>query len=163
MKVDFFQSKCQKKVSASLFGICDDYNIEPAYVSISKSDKWIASVTNQHKKEVNFIAVDHCIEITRPDGKMESRCDAMLSYDKNIVFVELKDKRKDWSNGFDQIEQTLICFIENHGSFYWRQQRRRAFLANKSHPNFHVTSNEQDRKFYSRYKIRLNIEATIEI
>lgn len=49
-------------------------------------------VDNYYEIEVKFVPVDHCIELLKPDGTMDNRCDGCLFYEKTIIFVELKDK-----------------------------------------------------------------------
>ena len=114
--------------------------------------------------EPRFGILDNCIHVLRDNGEMDSQCDAMMTYNETIVFVELKNKRKDWkSEGIDQIEATLIRFIDNHTKYYYGFKKKKAFVANRKHPNFHEIENETMARFFGKYKIRLDIQAEIFI
>lgn len=114
--VNFFLEQCQESNIIDIhFGICDDKNNTPAYVDRIEQKKWIAIVENPNQRNIRFTAIDNCIDIRRSNGKMDSRCDAMLDYDENIVFIELKDQRSSWiSEGLDQLEATIKSFQANH-------------------------------------------------
>src|SRR5580700_10320823 len=104
MSIDFLLEDCSELTREKRFGICDD-DKTPAYIDAGEDeDKWIATVVNNVPKEITFRAIDNCIEILRENGEMESKCDVMMTYENNIVFLELKDKHSDWkSSGIDQI------------------------------------------------------------
>ena len=91
MKINFFDKKCQSQTHRHKFGICDQpFPPEtPAYLDTENPRDWIAIVENSQEIEATFTAIDNCIEIRRPNGEMDSRCDGMLTYDKCIIFVEL--------------------------------------------------------------------------
>ena len=114
MSIDFFIAKCQtENIVDKEFGICDDEDEEkktPAYVDRNQPDKWVAVVKNQTNQSINFTAVDNCVEMNRSDGTMDFRCDAMLTNDDNIVFVELKVQAADWIfHAVDeQLQTTMI-------------------------------------------------------
>lgn len=104
--IDFFVPRCQtENIREKNFGICDDEDEKaktPAYVSTNPADKWVAVVHNQTEKPINFTVVDNCIEIRRANGDMDNRCDAILTNDEHIVFIELKsttNKRMDYPCG----------------------------------------------------------------
>ncbi|MGI4872112.1 MAG: hypothetical protein ACRYFX_13150 [Janthinobacterium lividum] len=141
MPVDFFSGTCQNGVSsrdittAALFGLCDDIPRNRAYIDTASPPKWIAIVENSPAYEVTFTSIDNCIEIRRPDGTMESRCDGMLTYDDSIVFVELKEKNRGWlEEGLGQLETTLLIFKATHPERTYASQR--VCLANSRHPLF---------------------------
>ena len=113
MSIDFFIAKCQtENIVDKEFGICDDEDEEkktPAYVDRNQPEKWVAVVKNQTNQSINFTAVDNCVEMNRSDGTMDFRCDAMLTNDDNIVFVELKVQAADWIfHAVDEQLQTTI-------------------------------------------------------
>jgi len=161
--IDFFLNQCQETDIRDIeFGICDDKNNTPAYVDRENHEKWIAVVDNPNQRNIRFTAIDNCIEILRPDGTMDSRCDTMIDYENNIVFIELKDERRAWiSEGLDQIEATLIRFIENHNLNEFKHKR--AVVANKKHRKFAVLENEQSRRFFDKYKVRISAQAHVVI
>lgn len=162
MAIDFFQLQCQSNTTATLFGICDNQDGSPAFIDIANQNIWIAKVINDPAIDVILIAVDNCIPILRVDGSMDRRCDAILIYPDNIIFLELKDQEKNWiTDAVEQIETTIINFMNNHNIAVFR--RKRAFAANKNHPNFRFSYLERYQKFYKEYGVRLNIEATIKI
>ncbi len=163
MPINFFDPVCQEQpATAVLFGIVDDQNGTKAFIDTANSENWIAIVINPNQIAVVFTAIDNCVEILRPNGDMESRCDGMLTYPGNIVFVELKNQRKNWiSDAIDQLETTIRHFFENHDIDRFR--RRRAFACNKRHPNFEVLENERMKRFFDESRVRLNVQAEIPI
>lgn len=164
--IDFFIPQCQtENIHAKNFGICDDEDEEtktPAYVSFDPTDKWVAIVQNQTEKPINFTAVDNCIEIRRANGDMDNRCDAILTNDEHIVFVELKVQRTSgWiTHAVDeQLQTTIHHFKEN--SDISKYKHKRAFVCNRKFPRFSVSNKEKMNAFYKKNRIRLSIEQTI--
>ncbi|MBK6964028.1 MAG: hypothetical protein IPH20_08775 [Bacteroidales bacterium] len=111
----FFQDACQEtQLNNDLFGICDDQNGRKAYTSLININNWVAKVQNGNNKSVVFTAIDNCISIVDENGNMTKRCDGMLTYADNVVFVELKDKNADWiSQAVEQLETTIQYFLES--------------------------------------------------
>lgn len=119
MAINFFEKECQETTDEDCFGICDLVDKTPAFISTIREEKWIAIVHNKEKTKITFTAIDNCIPIYRPNGEMESRCDGMLTYEKNIIFVELKNvkkrRNKIWrEEGIEQIKTTIQIFSSNH-------------------------------------------------
>ena len=167
MSIDIFKTACQTVTNEQRFGICydEDKTVKtPAYINTDDESKWIAVVLNDASKEVIFTAIDNCIDVFRENGDMESRCDVMLTCVDSLILVELKNKASDWiSSGIDQIEATLIRLIENHGAYYSSFKKRKAYLANKKHPNFQFIENATMRRFSTEYKMWLDIQGTIKL
>jgi hypothetical protein len=162
MSANFFQTQCQSYTTDTLFGICDNQDGSPAFIDATNQTIWIARVENNSTITVMLIAVDNCITILRNDRSMDSRCDAILIHTDNIIFVELKDERSSWiPHAIEQIETTIINFKANHDISAYRHKR--AFAANKKHPNFRSAYLERYQRFYREHGVRLNIEATIKI
>ena len=163
MSVDFYQAVCQEPPTRTLkFGICDDENGAKAYTNSTDNLKWVARVENPHGIEIIFTAIDNCISILKPSGDQQSRCDGMLTYLDNIVFVELKNQRKGWiQDGIGQIEATINVFKALHNLDAIKHKR--AFVANKKHPLFHTIEIETKQRFYHLHKVRLNLQAKISI
>lgn len=166
-KVDFFAPKhCQtENVQHVLFGICDDEDQSvktQAYIDTDAEEKWVAIVKNESGKSLHFTAVDNCIDIRRENGDLENRCDALLTNDEHIVFVELKNQRTPgWVAHAvnEQLQTTIDYFRASHD--LTRYRHKRAFVCNKRHPQFNVGHKELMNAFYQRNKIRLNIEQVI--
>lgn len=163
MKIDFFDTNCQETpISAIIFGICDDDNKQPSYTDSCNPDKWIAVIENPKTISIIFTAIDNCIDIRRANGEPEKRCDSILTYHNNIVFVELKDKAKTWTtDAIVQLETTIQYFMDSHDLNTFKHKR--AFACNKKHPTFQVIDHEIKRPFWDKYHIRLNIQATIVV
>ena len=162
MSIDFFEARCQSNTTTTLFGICDNEDGSPAFIDEVNQDIWIAKVINDLETNVIMTAVDNCISILRVDGTMDNRCDAMLIYTDNIIFVELKNQSKHWiTHAVEQLETTIINFMKENDITIFRHKR--AFAVNKKHPRFEYGNPERRQRFFSEYKIRLNIEATIKI
>jgi len=163
MSVNFFEENCQtSNITHERFGICDDENGDVAYISNKSEQNWIATAINEENLSISFYAIDNCIEIRRQDGTMEKRCDGMLIYKDNVVFVELKNQLKDWiQEGFEQLEATIQHFMIVHDIEAIRHKR--AFVANKKKKHFHVIRHEMKKRFFDTYKVRINVEGTIKI
>jgi hypothetical protein len=111
--IDFF-SYAQTVVPVPEFGICDDDDGTPAYISTNKYDKWIAHVECNDRNDYSFIAVDNNIPVPRKNSDMENRCDAMLYTKETVCFVELKDRAREWSaHAVEQLEATMLADGEN--------------------------------------------------
>jgi len=164
--IDFFIPQCQtKNICAKKFGICDDEDESaktPAYISTDPADKWVAVVQNQTEKVINFTAVDNCIEIRHSNGDMDNSCDAILTNDEHIVFIELKVQRTSgWiTHAVDeQLQTTIDHFKENCDINKYRYKR--AFVCNRKFPRFNASNKEKMNAFYKKNHIRLSIEQTI--
>jgi hypothetical protein len=167
MAINFFEEKCQNQTNQTRFGICDDPSPSknPAYLDTKNINKWIAIVENNQGIEILFTAIDNCIEILRPDGKMDSRCDGMLTYDKKIIFVELKErnyKNSVWIDEADkQLRQTISVFVNHYdiADFY----SKKAYIANRKKPQFQYSHKEKMQKFKNDTGFILIIENMIRI
>lgn len=164
--VDFFVSKCQTSgITETKFGICDDPDDSvktPAYVTTDNSIPWGATVLNHSGKALNFTAVDNCVEIIGDNGAMSSRCDAMLTNDCNLIFIELKDERKKWlPHAIEQLQATIDSFAANNDIS--RYQVKRAFACNKRHPYFSVSNKELKLRFSQQNHFRLFDQDTITV
>jgi hypothetical protein len=164
MPIDFFYTQCQSVTSEIRFGICDDDDENPAYINNLDENIWIAIVLNEDTKEVTVTAIDKCIDFPLINGEMQSRCDAMLTCDNCLYVIELKNKRNDWqSSGIEHLEATIQNLKAALGDIYKNYRLRKAFVANKQHPRFHVIENETMKKFRDIYQVRLDLQATIRI
>ena len=93
--IDFFPTQHISSSNRRKFGICDRPApaAEKAYIAERQGQDWIAAVDNYPQVKVNFVPVDHCIELRRADGSMDNRCDGCLFYRDTIIFVELKQRK----------------------------------------------------------------------
>ena len=114
MPIDYFVNSCKTSSKETRFGLCDDPPpaSSPAYINENDAVKWIGIVNNKEQKEVHFNAIDNCIDIKKSDHKMDSRCDGILSYENNLIFVELKERKsKKWlKKGREQLTNTINRF-----------------------------------------------------
>lgn len=163
MRINFFDGNCQGQTNQAVFGLCDDDANPPARIDLTYVENWIATVNNPNNEQVTFTAVDKCIEIRRRDGSMDSRCDGILTSVNKIIFVELKEVRTPgWiQDGIGQLENTIQLFLANNNMDAYTY--RKAHLANRRKPYFQIGIQGQSQEFYSRYRVRLYIEATISI
>ena len=159
-RIDFF--KKESEVSAKRFGICDDTDEgakTPAYIDTNPDNEceWIACVDNRTTKSVCFIAVDNKIEIRRANGEMENRCDAMLHNEDYLVFIELKDLKKNWIQHAveEQLLPTINVFKANHAISTVRH--RLAYACNKKHPQFAYSHKVYMQQFKDTTGVRLII------
>lgn len=113
MPIDYF-SNCRTNSGKEEFGLCDDQPplSNPAYIDEDDSTKWIGIVKNSEQKEINFNAIDNCIDIRRVDNTMDSRCDGVLSYEDKLIFTELKEREGgQWlKKGREQLTATINRF-----------------------------------------------------
>lgn len=169
MSIDFFKATCQTHSSEKLFGLCDDPPPanNPAYIDETNGAKWIAVVVNEDnnkpKYNVDFIAIDNCITILRPDGKPAKRCDGMLTFDNTVIFVELKQRGARGNSWVEDAEKQLKSTID----YFEREDeandfnQKKAYIANSEHPKFKESQAMRMDKFLSDTGYVLRIENRI--
>jgi hypothetical protein len=167
MSLSFEISKCQSSSNKKIFGLCDDPapSFNPAYIDEDDGKKWIAVVENENKIAVTFTAIDHCVEIRRKDGKMERRCDGMLTYNYTIIFVELKQRGgrgNAWVLDAEAQLKSTINHFENT-SFSEIFRKKKAYISNSEHPKFKSSQIGRMEKFYSETRYVLKIVGRIKI
>lgn len=162
MSIDFFKADCQQHSKALEFGLCDNTDKTPAFISEENKEPWIAIIKNEAQKDITFTAIDNCISILRADGNMEKSCDGMLTHDDNIDFIELKEVRSDWIiGGIEQLKVTISIFSNHYDLNQYR--KKRAFLANRKHPQFKFSHKEEMQRFKNETGVRLIIQNRIKI
>lgn len=87
MSIDFFKDDCRDATSEICFGICDGARGAHAFMTTEGRDSWVAIVNNSKSMKIYFHPIDNCIELNRDDGNAEKKCDAMMHYPDNLVFV----------------------------------------------------------------------------
>lgn len=137
-KINFFDGAYMKEAARNdtEFGIYDPGNSRPA-LTTRDSQLYQAIVYNPFGHTLQFVPVDHNMDIRRANGEQESSCDGMM-YDNQdyLVFIELKDKEHGWaSEAVDQLRTTISLFSSNHNILDFK--RRRAHAVNVQHPVFH--------------------------
>ncbi len=162
MSWEFLASPCKEPSRTDIeFGICDDENGTKAYTDIDNPISWIATVSNENKKNVSFIAVDKCI-LQDTDEPGRGRCDGILVTEDQLYFVELKNQKKSWiSDAIEQLESTIEFFKESHNMEDFRHKK--AFACNKKSKHFQEIDNEQNLNFFRKHKVRLDVQADIII
>jgi hypothetical protein len=117
MPINFFDTTCKTNSNKSSFGLCDnpDPAKDPAFIDEIDITKWIAEVKNEEETTIDFYAIDNCVEILKPNGYKESRCDGLLHYNNTLTFVELKDRASSgWvKKGREQLIATITHFSQN--------------------------------------------------
>jgi hypothetical protein len=164
MKIDLFSTTCFEHRTDS-FGIDDTTPEKPAKTGAFIDG--IAKVENNNKWSIYFVPIDKNIDCLKPDGNQDSRCDALLivirpqsKYD--FYFVELKNVKKDWiTDGTKQLKFTILNFKENYNLSCI--SKKNAFLANKSHPNYHYKNTALMEQFKNETGFRLSICATVPV
>ncbi len=156
---------CKSSTTSKLFGICDKTPPPslPAYIDIVNPSYWIAEVNNPNERSVTFKAIDACVDIRRPDGTQESRCDGVLIYENTLCFVELKDRGSSgWSSkGREQLTITIGNFIRNGNDEGYSLGM--AYVCNKQRP-LAITSNTNEiQKFKNDTGLVLKISRQIFI
>lgn len=166
-KIDFFPTEHIASSSRRKFGICarPAPAAEKAYIAEKQGQDWIAAVDNIPQLKVSFIPIDHCIELRRPDGKMDNRCDGCLFYEDTIIFVELKQRKGKGSQWIKDGEQQLRTTIG-----YFEQQEeaqnfpvKKAYIANSEKPFFREGQAIRMERFFSDTNYILRIENRIKI
>jgi len=148
MPIDYL-ADCKTNSSKMKFGICDEQSpsTNPAYIDEDNSTEWIGIINNTTEKDIQFNAIDNCIDIRREDGKMDSRCDGVISYEKNLIFVELKEREGgQWfKKGREQLTATINRFKQEHNTTDFTSIR--ASVCNSLRPNSHSGQFENIQKF----------------
>jgi hypothetical protein len=160
--MNFFDATCQEPaINQSEFGLCDDQDGTKAYTDITDATKWVATVKNPKQKNLVFTAIDACV-IKSNEEVGRGRCDGMLTSDEHLFFVELKEQRSNWISGaIDQLESTIQFFIQNHDISIYRHKK--AFACNKKHSGFQEIDNALNKRFFTDYKVRIDVQAEIII
>jgi hypothetical protein len=163
----FNLAKCKTNSSRKTFGLCDDPPPakNTAYIDEANGANWIAVIENESQQEITFTAIDNCIEILKPNGKMKQRCDGMLSYNTTVIFVELKDRDAQgnaWvEDAIPQLKSTIKSFEDTNMAHNFK--KKLAYVANKQHPKFKSTQQRRMDAFYDETNYVLRIQARINL
>jgi hypothetical protein len=107
--------------------------------------------------------LDNCIDVFKEDGNMERRCDGVLNYSNNIIFIELKSVRTGgWiKDGVEQLEITVERYFSDKNIRDYG--KKRAVLANSKRPFFHYGQQSRMEDFRMKTGVRLIINSKILI
>ena len=160
--MNFFKPECQTPgITATRFGLCDDEVGGPAYADHQNEAAWIATVDNGRGVALTFTAVDKCV-INDDEEKGRGRCDAMLTSEEHLFFVELKSAEcADNAHGKKQLISTIEFFREHHGQRLEKFRHRKAYLCNNKKRAFIVLDNEEQKRFFREYGFRLDLQNTV--
>ena len=165
MPIDFFINSCKTHSNKIEFGLCDDPPpaSNPAYIDEDDNSKWIGVVKNNNNKEVEFIAIDACIDIRKPDGNLESRCDGLLSFENNLIFVELKFREGgQWlKKGRKQLTITVNNFKMNYNILDYNNVHGN--VCNSLRPLSHSGHAANIQQFFDETNLVLKSDNIIEI
>ena len=162
MQIDFFNKECQESTRNVKFGICDDIDLNaktPAYLDFVNTNNWLVEVVNSYLQEIVFTAIDHCIFKYDRTIDNPSRCDAMLTYENSIIFVELKNKFKKPAQ-IAQLENTIRLFFENNIDRTF--SRKEAYLSNRKKTVF-LSQDTKEKFFQENRGFRLYFSTLITI
>jgi hypothetical protein len=163
MPIDYFANPCMTSSCNTCFGLCDDPApaANPAYIDEHDDSRWIAEVTNNSNYQVEFYPIDHCIEIRRPNGEMESRCDGLMKCQNSLVFVELKERMgKGWiRDARKQLEKTIEIFKIHHNILAYNTVE--AHICNRLKPAASVGYGQIRQKFLDDTGCNLTISREI--
>ncbi|WP_373731104.1 hypothetical protein [Bacteroides heparinolyticus] len=163
--IDFFPEEHKQFSEKKRFGICDTPPPPAckAYIDEKNGKDWIATVDNYYQELVTFIPVDNCIEINKPDGTMDNRCDGFLYYKATIIFVELKQrnvKGNKWiKEGEKQLRETIGHFEKEPQSKSFSVKK--AYIANRHRPYFRSSQAIRMDEFFNDTRYSLRIENRI--
>ncbi len=113
---DIFKLLCQDTTGERKFGICDNKDHERAFIDVADGRNWMAVILNDNRYEATFTAIDNCIEIRRPNGRLESRCEGAITYNNTIIFLEIKERlgpARAWAKDADDQLRITISSIES--------------------------------------------------
>lgn len=148
MPIDYF-SNCKTESKKDKFGLCDDQPPlkNPAYIDEIDPGKWIGIVNNLAEENIFFNAIDNCIDIRRSDNSMDSRCDGVISYQKNLIFVELKEREGgQWlKKGREQLTATITRFKQECNISQFTSVK--GYVCNNLRPQAHFGQATNIQKF----------------
>ena len=164
VKINFFDVAFQTEAarSDSEFGIYDPGNNQPA-LTTQDASLYQAVVNNPQCHPLQFVAVDHKMDIQRPNGDTESTCDGMMYDDHHYIsFVELKDKDHGWaSEAVEQLKTTIGVFAANHRIDDF--QRHFSYAVNVQHPAFNRSFKQVMQQFKAETKFVLRFGTIIKV
>lgn len=156
--INFFDPNCQEAPrSEREFGICEGNPI--AYTTTTNSDAWIAKVENNSGLPVVLTSIDGCV-IKGNELSGQRRCDCMLTTERHLYFLELKEELRNWKSGaIEQLISTIKIFLENHNELNFRHKK--AFACNRKSPRFQEIDHELNYQIFRKYGFRIDAQAKV--
>lgn len=202
MPIDFFISPCTKQngncqiagvvcstnTNQNRFGLSDaDSNLrQPAKVKLNDEPNWDFTIENPATKNVNFKAVDFCVDIFRTgayslddDNRTANqfssdsvnslgiglikRCEGFLQFDTTLLFVEIKRRpRGNWlSDAREKFEETILSFREHNPNS--PLQIIEPIVSNKLFNRLHQSEMVQKKILKDKIGVELKIQQSYTI
>jgi|GEM_PF-1266238 len=182
--------KCLQAITQKEFGISDSNSASrtPAIVMLSDKTKWDVIVQNPQERQVQYKAIDYCVEIYRTgtynvnddasdiqdfssdkislsdSPELIKRCEGMLiEQNMGILFFELKVcSRSKWlADARKKFEETILSFKEHHPDKV--NQIVEPVVSNKAFAKFRVHQNLAYQNRILKDKIGKELKVTTEI
>ncbi len=164
--MNFLNAQCQSgPYYQERFGLCDNTSRPVAYADPESEETWIATVKNPDSKAVLFTAIDKCV-IGDTEEPGRGRCDCMLTTNKQLYLVELKERGGSaWKNhAIEQLESTIQFLQTTHGEEYLDNfSPKKAFVCNRKKKPFVTIETDKKQHFFRAYKFKLDIQTTVLI
>ena len=159
-------SACETVVSSQVFGISDIETSPktPCIVDtdVNNKDTWHIMISNPNNKATTVNGIDSCINILRESGEQDNICDACIRYDQTIIFIEIKNKNRNWlEQAAHQISNTIKHFNEYNALNSYTI--RKAYIANKHKPVSHLNHRAVLDKMFYEHKFLLKISTKLDI
>ena len=202
MPVDFFTSPCVRpngncqipdvvcstNTNQNRFGLSDaDANLRrPAKVKLDDELNWDFTIENPAIKDVNFKAVDFCVDIFRTgtyslnddnrtanqfsSGDVDSleiglikRCEGFFQFNTSILFIEIKRRpRGNWlSDAREKFEETILSFREHNPNSLL--QIIEPIVSNKLFNRLHQSEMVQKKILKDKVGLELKIQQSYTI
>lgn len=165
MSVNFLKAGCQSHSSRRKFGLCDDPPPakNPAYIDEVDGSKWIAVVINDYTYDCTFTAVDNCINLLKPSGKMDKRCEGFLYYNDTVIFVELKERGASGPRWVKDAEKQLRSTIKHFEASDDNEEfeDKKAYICNSEFPKIKESQTDRMQQFLVDTGYILRIENRI--
>lgn len=164
--MNFLDVQCQTgPFEHERFGLCDNASRPVAYADPESEETWIATVKNPDGKAVLFTAIDKCV-IKDTEENNRGRCDCMLTTDRQLYLVELKERSgREWKNhAIEQLESTIQFLQVTHGAEYLDSfSPKKAFVCNRKKKPFVTIETDKKQHFFRTYDFILDIQTTVLI
>jgi len=160
MSLNFLDNTCKEPERFNLsFGLCDKEDGTKAYSDAKNRSTWIATVKNDNAVGLTFTPIDKCL-IKDNEHKGRGRCDGILTSNKHLYFIELKNQSKNWiADAIKQLDSTIKFFKAAHDINQFKHKK--AFACNKRHSHFQEVDNEMNLSFFKEHNVRIDIQAEI--
>lgn len=160
----FFEEHCRTRLNNKRFGIRDDIENQPAYIDIKQEKQWSAEIINSTGQDLDFYAVDNCLDIRDPDNNIPSLCDAAIQTLQNeLYFLELKNRAsKGWrGKAMQQLRNTVALYREKQDE--QQSAKITCCICNSQKPRAPESNLLPIRQFESKLGCRLLLQTEIEI